>query len=604
MRRLLRQSPNAATAQFILRQLETEAPQLFACGFKLAFLRSFTLEPMVPLLRAAAALYGIRLTVYMSDFNAYSQEILDPNSRLYEFDPDAAVLAVQTRDLVPDLWDRFAELSPNERTVAAQDAQETLTSLMKSFRARHRAHFIVQNLEAPIAPSYGLLDAQSETSEAETIREINRGLLNAARQVPGVYLLDYDSLVARHGRLRWHDERKWLSARMPIASECLVHLSQEYLRFLLPLTGRTCKALVVDLDNTLWGGVAGEDGLQGIQLGPDHPGAAFVALQHAILDLYHRGTILAICSKNNPADAMEVLEKHPYMVLRPSHFAAMRLDWGDKAQNLRAIAADLNIGTDALAFLDDNPVERERIAAELPEVFVLDLPQDPMDFSTAVRESPAFERLSLSEEDRKRPRYYAEERLRKDLVGQTGSLQDFYRSLRMEVAIAPVGLESIPRVAQLTQKTNQFNLTTRRYTEQSLAELAVHPEWRLYQLRASDKFGDSGIVGVAMTRRTDECVEIDSFLLSCRVIGRAIETALLAHLAQEAAQQGARRLRGWFLPTRKNAPAKEFYPSHGFRPIATQPDGETLWEIDLCNGAIECPEWIRCSISSPCLPNL
>ena len=603
MRRLFRESPNLSTAHFILRRLERLDQDRPRPEFRLAFLRSFTLEPVMPLLEAASALEGIRLSVWLSGFNSYSQEILDPVSQLYRFDPEAVVLAVQTRDLVPDLWNGFSELSEPAVDAAIQEAEAALSSLIRTFRARHRAHLIVHNLESPAFTGCGILDAQVKVGQVEAIRRINQGLSRIAQATPGVYVLDYDALMSRHGRLRWHDEQKWLSARMPIAADCLGHMAREYLRFLVPLAGKTCKALVVDLDNTLWGGIIGEEGLNGIRIGPDYPGAAFVALQRAILDLYDRGILLAVCSKNNPEDALEVLQEHPHMLLRPHHFAALRINWNDKAANLREIAAELNIGIDALAFLDDNPQERERVGRELPEVYVIDLPGDPAEFAGALRGCPVFERLSLSADDRERSRHYADDRQRKEVREQAGSLEDFYRSLQMEVEIAPVDSASLARVAQLTQKTNQFNLTTRRYTEQEIAELLANCDWRVYSLRASDKFGDSGLVGVAMTRTREGVTEIINLLLSCRVIGRTIETAFLAHVAEEARQQGSRRLRGRFLPTKKNAPCRDFYRSHGFTAVCTEPSGETLWEFDLRDGRIHCPAWVRCLVKNSCLLN-
>jgi FkbH-like protein len=400
-------------------------------------------------------------------------------------------------------------------------------------------------------------------------------------------------VVARFGRTRWHDERKWLTMRMPIAADGIACLAREYLRYVLPILGCTRKALVVDLDNTLWGGIIGEDGIQGIKLGADYPGAAFVALQRVILDLYQRGIILAICSKNNPEDALGVLREHPGMLLRPEHFAVLCINWNDKVGNLREIAEELNIGTDALAFLDDNPVERERVRSEMPEVYVIELPSDPMDYAAALQRCPVFERLALSTEDRDRGRYYAGERQRKDLQQSATSLEDFYKSLRMEVEIAEVNAATLARVAQLTQKTNQFNLMTRRYTEQQISALAQDPHWRVYSLRVRDRFGDNGLVGVAMAHRLEDSIEIDNFLLSCRVIGRTVETALLAHLAEVAVSEGATILRGCYIPTKKNAPAKDFYPNHGFNLVA-EADGITTWELDLRRAIIGYPEWIKC----------
>jgi FkbH-like protein len=330
--------------------------------------------------------------------------------------------------------------------------------------------------------------------------------------------------------------------------------------------------------------------MNGIQLGPEDPGAAYQSLQRAILDLYHRGIILAVCSKNNPSDAMEALENHPGMLLRPHHFAALRVNWNDKAQNIHDIACELNIGIDAVAFLDDNPVEREWVRSRLP-VTVIDLPQDPMDYAGALRDSPMFERVTLSDEDRERGRYYAEERQRTEVRCGTASLEDFYRSLQMEIEIFSANAQTLTRVAQLTQKTNQFNLTTRRYTEQQIAEMTASSEWRVYSLRARDRFGDNGLVGVAIARFDGDFCEIDSFLMSCRVVGRTIETAFLSHVAAEALHRGARHLRGWYLPTKKNDLVKDFYESHGFKLIGEREKG-SLWELGLHNGFIRTPEWI------------
>jgi len=365
------------------------------------------------------------------------------------------------------------------------------------------------------------------------------------------------------------------------------------MRLLAPLTGRIAKALVVDLDNTLWGGVIGEEGFNGIQLGPEYPGAAYVMLQRAILDLHRRGVILAVCSKNNAAEAMEAIQNHPHMLLRPEHFAAFRINWQDKASNLREIAAELNIGVDSLAFLDDNPSEREWIRTQLPAVSVIDLPDDVLGYAAALRECPIFERVTLLEEDRERGRHYTEQRLRGELQQSANSLEEFYTALRMVVRIGPATDVDCARVAQLTQKTNQFNLTTRRYSEPQIRAMMEDPAWRLYALRASDRFGDSGLVGVALVRRNAVDWEIDTLLVSCRVIGRTIETALLAFLCDAARRDGAARVCGWYFPTKKNAPAKDFYSSHGFTGAA-EADAGSFWELDLLGGKrVATPAWIQ-----------
>jgi FkbH-like protein len=332
--------------------------------------------------------------------------------------------------------------------------------------------------------------------------------------------------------------------------------------------------------------------MTGIKLSAEYPGAAYQSLQRAMLELTRRGILLAICSKNNPEDAMEVLEKHPGMLVRPKHFAALRISWNDKSQGLREIAKELNIGIDSLAFLDDNPFEREQVRGAVPEVMVIDLPQDPMQYAAVIRDYPGFERLTLSREDQQRTTFYAEQRERAQAEQKFQSKEDFYRFLEQEAEIAEVTSATLARISQLTQKTNQFNVTTRRYSEQQISEMAAKAGCKVLSIRVRDRFGDHGLVGVSITRDEGETCEIDSFLLSCRVIGRTVETALLAHLADEAVARGCKRIVGWFLPTKKNAPAREFYRQHGFENAQQNGEG-TLWELDLTKQQIVSPEWVK-----------
>lgn len=585
---LWRRQPSSAAAAYVTACSERMRPHLQLTPCRLALLRSFTAEPFVPLLRAAAFLGGIDLTVKVGEFNAYAQEILEGNGWLYEFAPDVAILAVETCVVAPELWEEFTDLEPPAREAAAGCVAASFRGWMEAFRARTGAALIVHNLETPAFPAAGVL----EQGQAALIRGINAELERAATSHRGVYVLDYDGLVARNGRDHWHDERKWLTVRLPVRAEKLHALAEEWLRYLHPAAGRLAKVVVTDLDNTLWGGVIGEDGPEGIRLGREYPGAAYRALQRALLDLHHRGILLAIASKNNPEEAMRAIESHPEMLLRPQHFSAFRINWDDKAASLHEIAAELNVGLDALAFIDDNPAERRRIRMELPEVAVIELPEDPLGYARAVRRCPLFERLSLSGEDGERARHYAGRRRREEARRAAGSLDAFYHSLAQKVEVGPLVPETLARAAQLTQKTNQFNLTTRRFTEAQLAGAAAAPGCRVYTARVGDRFGDNGIVAVCMTRDAGAVCEIEAFLMSCRVIGRTIETALLSFLVEEGRARGFERLEGWFAPTRKNAPAADFYRLHGFRP-ALERDGATRWSLELAEARVACPPWIE-----------
>jgi FkbH-like protein len=558
-----------AAASFVVSSFERIREQLPLRRCRWAVVRSFTIEPLLPIFKAGAYAAGIAVDMHVGEFNAWAQEMLDPESALYRFQPDVLVVAVLAREL------------------AIENALERVSGAIAAFRRYSNAALIVHTLEQPIVPGAGVLDAQQADGEAEAIRRINRGLAELAARHRGIYLLDYDALIARHGRERWGDERKWLTARLPIASANLPHLAAEWLRFLHPLTGKSAKCVAVDLDNTLWGGVIGEDGMRGIKLGQEYPGAAFQQVQRALRDLAKRGILLAVCSKNNEADAMEALSGHSGMILQPRDFAAMRINWNPKAQSLREIAQELNIGLDSVAFVDDNPVERQHVREQAPEAIVLDLPQDPMLFARAIRDCPWFERLLLSEEDKQRGEYYVAQRERAELERAVTSKEDFYRSLEQVCEIAPVNGATLARVAQLTQKTNQFNLTTKRYTEQQIGALSEEDAWRVWSLRVKDRYADNGLVGVAISKLEDGVCEIDTFLMSCRVIGRTVETALLARIAADAKERGASILRGRFLPTKKNAPAADFYREHGF-----EEGSEGTWALDLREKGIAMPEWI------------
>jgi FkbH-like protein len=593
---LWRRHPNAGTAAYVIPHYQELCRHVPFATTRLAILRSFTLEPAVPIVRAAALAGGIDLTVQIGSFNTYAPEILDSRSDLYEFDADIVILAVQTRDVTPQLWDCYTDLSENDIQRIADGVIADFGTWIATFRARSQAHLIVHGLDLPGMASQGVLDDQSRHGQLTAIRRINSEVKEIAARTPGVYYLDYDGLVARHGRLHWYDERKWLTMRMPIGASNLVHLAEEWLRFIHPATGKISKVLVTDLDNTLWGGVIGEDGIEGIRIGREYPGAAHLALQRALRDLRQRGILLAVSSKNNESDALRALDSHPEMLLRSADFAARRINWNDKASSIREIAAELNLGIGAVCFLDDNPIERERVRTELPEVAVIELPEDPSGYASALRRSPLFERLSLSNEDRMRGRMYAEQRVRQDLANSADSLEAFYQSLGQQVKITPVSRETSGRVAQLTQKTNQFNLTTHRYNEQQILEFAFSPGWRVYSVSVKDRFGDNGIVGAVLIRVTDNVWEIDTFLLSCRVIGRTVETAILSFLTAESRRGGACLLQGHFIATSKNMPCAGLYPAHGFEPDKSN-GASTLWCLRPDYAHIDCPAWIQLNFS-------
>ncbi|MGH9896004.1 MAG: HAD-IIIC family phosphatase, partial [bacterium] len=344
----------------------------------------------------------------------------------------------------------------------------------------------------------------------------------------------------------------WASARMPLAGSAVRRLAEEYVKYLSAFLGSSKKVLVVDLDNTLWGGILGEDGFDGIQLGSEYSGSAYVEVQRAILTLQARGVVLAINSKNNPSDAWEVIEKHPGMILRPDHFAGARINWNDKAGNLEELAEELNVGLEAFVYIDDSAAECERIRQSHPEVFTLHLASEPEKRAEKIRRLGVFDTLSFGTEDRNRTRMYRADTERKQWKSRAPSLEEYYASLAMELTIRPLEQAAVARAAQLTQRTNQFNLTTRRYTESEIAALTASDHSEVYTAHLTDRFGEDGIVGLAVVKRQEDALRMDTFLMSCRVLGRGVETAFLTFVLRRAEQLGMREVMGEYRPTKKN----------------------------------------------------
>jgi FkbH-like protein len=589
---LWRAKPGQLSAAQILSTRDALASGLKP--FRLGIARSFTIEPVVPILRARAILEGIDLAVTLGAFNNFGAEMLDAASILLEPPPDAVLLALQTRDVAPRLWADYPGADVDATQELVDQAVEFYKELIKGMRRMSPVPLIVQGLETPLHLTFGVFDGRLALGQSAAISLVNRRLCEFAALQTGVYFLDMDALVAGFGRRSWYDDHKWLTARAPIAAPAQPTFAEAILRLVVPLCRGTAKVLALDLDNTVWGGVVGEDGIAGLDVGTEHPGAGYRALQQTALDLRKRGALIVLCSKNNEADAFEALDKHPGMLLRREHVAAHRINWNNKADNLRSLAKELNLGLESFVFVDDNPTERALVRRELPDVRVLELPEDPVRYAEALANVLWFEQLSLTGEDAARTELYAQERDRQVALGEVGNLEKFLETLGVWVSVAAVDAGSVARAAQLTQKTNQFNLTTRRYQESMLAERAASANWGVYVLKSGDRFGDNGIVCVGIVDFAGDIAEIDSFLMSCRVIGRGVETAFLASLIQLSIARGGKRMRGWFLPTAKNAPAAEFYAQHGFVAVERDAQGSTLWERDISAASpVAAPAWIR-----------
>jgi FkbH-like protein len=589
---LIDKEPSLSNYSFVYSRLkELELSSLKLHNIRIAILSSFTFEPIIQYLYIQCYRANLKPEFYIGGYNLFQQEILDQASGLYKFNPEVLILAIGLEEISPKFSDHFLELS-DKQIDDEIDIIETIKTLISSFRKQSNASMIIHNFEVPARSDFGIADFLQSHSHKNSIRKINTAVEEIARKNQGLYIIDYDGLASLYGKLSWQDKKMLLLAKMPISGKNCIHLANEYIRFLKPMKGLNRKCLVIDLDNTIWGGIVGEDGIDGIKIGRSYPGNAFLAFQKEILKLYNKGIILAVISKNNEFEAMEVFEKHPDMILKKEHFAGWRINWLDKVQNIKAIAKELNIGLDSMVFIDDSPVERELMKTTLPEVLTVNMPADPVQYCSVLRELTDFETLSLSDEDRKRGEMYRTQLERKKQQESFTSLDDFYKSLDMVATINLADSYSIPRISQLTQKTNQFNLTTKRYSESDISYFAESSDFTVLYIRLIDKFGDNGIVGVCIIKKHGLEWEIDTYLLSCRVLGRTVETAFLSFIIDIAKKEGAKLLYGTYIPTDKNHLAADFYGLHGFK-LFNQSSEQVKWVFDLQNSDAKFPKWVK-----------
>ena len=558
---------------------------------RVAILANHTLDPLKDFLAREMEAAGLASEIWVAPFGVYAQEILNSESALHRFSPDVTILALAPGPLFGRLLETFGDLTPTARRAEIARTAGEIASLIDAQGSRGRGILLVHNFVLPSSPILGLHDARDPFGERAAIAAANDLLAEACRRRPGAFLVDVEALAGRMGKDAWTDPKMALLARVEVSRGGMELLARETMRFVRALTGRARKALVLDLDNTLWGGIIGEDGLAGIRLGDAPPGNAYAAFQRRLRAMQRRGLLLAINSRNNPEDAIEALESHPEMVLRPGDFAAMRINWKSKVENMRELARELNIGLDALAFWDDDPAERERMRAMAPEVLTIEVPRDPALYERTLAQIAEFDALTLTEEDRARGQMMAEGRARTDARARFETEEDFLRSLEIRATVAIPDAVTLPRFAQLTARTNQFNLTTRRTAEADLARAIDSGHFVARGLRVSDRFGDEGWVGFALFEREGDGARLDTFLLSCRVIGRKVEQAFLVACLEDLRAAGVRRVQACYRPTARNALCENFLPGTGFTRTG-ETEEEVSYALDLSAGAPPIPAHI------------
>ena len=547
---------------------------------RLAVLSSSTTSHLLPGLVVGALRQGIHLIAEENDYGLYREALAQDSGRIADFRPTSILFALDTHHLtrgVADCRTRAEAEALVERTLA------DLRALWARARDRFTAK-ILQQTPIPCFPSLmGSNEHRNPASAATLVARMNTRLREIADE-DGIDLVALDDRVARDGLSAWYDVTFWLKAKQEIALPAAPMFGDLVARILAARQGRTAKCLVLDLDNTLWGGVVGDEGPLGVTLGEGSAlGEAFLSVQAYARDLRRRGVILAVCSKNDDEIARSVFRENPDMLLKEGDISCFVANWTDKATNLREIARRLNIGVDSLVFLDDNPFERALVRRELPMVFVPELPAAPEGYVAALADSGRFEATTLTEEDLARVEYYRADRPSIDLQIEATDLEGHLADLQMQMTWGRIEEKTLVRTTQLINKTNQFNLTTRRYGEEEVRAMSSDPNTLCLWFRLADRYGDHGLIGVVIARKSSldaEMFEVDTWLMSCRVLGRRVEQAVLEVLVAAVRAEGGRELLGIYRRTAKNDMVHDLYGRLGFEVVATLP-GEIRSRLDL-----------------------
>jgi FkbH-like protein len=544
--------------------------------FRLAILSNSTIDLMVPALVATAARHGIDLEIIQPSYDQVAQEAFTPDSKVNASKPDAVLFALDYRALPLKLSLGDADAA----SATVQGAIGYLQALRNGIKTHSKALCIFQTFAPPVETLFGSLDRALPGTLRNLIESINRELSELLLG-SGDVLLDIASLAETVGLADWHDTQLWNMGKFAFSADLIPLYADHLARTVAALRGKSRKALILDLDNTVWGGVIGDDGLEGIQIAQgDARGEAHLAVQRMALELRQRGIVLAVSSKNTDEVARLPFEKHPEMLLKLDHIAVFQANWNDKATNIQAIAEELSLGIDAMVFLDDNPVERGLVRRLLPQVAVPELPEEPALYARTLAAAGYFEAVAFAAEDLGRAGFYQDNAKRATLQKQVGGVDAYLASLDMTITFQPFDATGRARIVQLINKSNQYNLTTRRYTDPEVTAAELDPAVFTLQVRLTDIFGDNGMISVVICRPGEEGVwEIDTWLMSCRVLGRKVEHMVLAEILRHARAAGISKLSGTYRPTEKNKLVVDHYEKLGFAKVAEEPSGLTRWEV-------------------------
>jgi FkbH-like protein len=564
--RLLRDSKNLDTSQ-CRRSL------------RIALLSDAEVPQLVPLLTVLLTRKGIRAEIYRAEYDTIELEVYNEGSGLYAFKADAIVLLHALNALRSKYYQQSGD-----RVAWRDEMAAKMAALWDTIRSHSSAVILQSTYVLPFERLFGNYDHHVPEAFTSLVSGLNAQIVERARARRNVLINDVEYLASYVGRRQWCDERLWTLCKAFCSLEHLPLVAQNIADILLANAGHIVKCVVVDLDNTLWGGVVGDDGLEGIAIGPFGDGEPFYQLQRYLLELKRRGIVLAVCSKNDTETARGPFRSHPEMVLKEEDFAVFVANWNPKPDNIKYIKEVLNIGLDSMVFLDDNPFERHLVRQSLPEVVVPELPEDPADYVRALSELNLFEATAFSEEDKGRAQQYRENAQRQLMATSFTNLSEYLRSLEMAVEVRRFDEFHLPRIVQLIQRSNQFNLTTRRYNQVECAAMMRDSQgcMPLY-VRLSDRLGDSGLISVVICKLQRPVMIVDEWLMSCRVLGRGVEQYTMNYVVEFARRHGFDTIVGTYIPTAKNGMVKEFYRQFGFEQRGTDGAGVSTWCLDVCS---------------------
>lgn len=563
------------------KQLLAQLDEKSCLHKKIAILGGSTTRDIKLMLELFLLNYGIKPEFYESEFNQYYQDAMFPNQELEEFAPDVIFLHTSFRNIT-----QFPALSDTPETVEEllQAEYRKYEKMWTRLAQVYHCVIIQNNFEYPYYRMMGNKDASDIHGKVNYITRLNLKFYEYAQQTANFYIHDINYLSAQYGLEAWSDPFYWHSYKYALCVPAIPDFAFSVAKIIKSVYGRNKKAFVLDLDNTLWGGIVGDDGVENLVLGHEtSAGQVYCAFQEYLKSYKEFGILLNIDSKNDYDNAIAGLN-HPAGVLRPDDFITIKANWEPKDRNLVQIAKELNLMPDSMVFVDDNPAEREIVRAQVPGAAVPDMPIEPAYYARTIDRSGFFEITSLSEDDTKRTAMYQENARRAREEATFENYEDYLKALYMKAEIKPFAPVYMARIAQLTNKSNQFNLTTRRYSQAEIEKLAADGNYITLYGKLEDKFGDNGVISVVIGHQTGEVLHIDLWIMSCRVLKRDMEYAMMDRLVEMAQEAGISEIRGYYYPTAKNRMVKEFYSLQGFDKIEEDQQGNSQWRLQLTEG--------------------